>query len=363
MSEYVLTQERKYYEQDDLWTRPIDATNRNRIEHTLRLLPDDVATVLDLGCGQGVITNHLAPNYTVTAFDLSASAIRHVSPQARRVQGSALALPFRDGSFDLVLASQVIEHFPDAEQAAILAEMRRVSKRYVLIGVPAEEDIAGASVVCPACKTRYHVNHHFRSYTGVLMEHLLGWKLFELRTCGGQRAVVHPLLRRLGRAAGSTFETPHALCPSCAASYPVRPRPIASLALKAANTLWRKATGNNALRSHWVALYVKPGAPPGLLDRAKGLASAAGRAMQRVQALFAFGAAAAAPGPNVVTGVAAGWNPLRWPRALLAALRSRAQWFAAADAPSYFLARLAARLRRGKALRASVRPLEPGDFA
>jgi ubiquinone/menaquinone biosynthesis C-methylase UbiE len=362
MPEYVLSQERKYYEQDALWTRPIDATNRHRIEHTLRLVPDDVETVLDLGCGQGVITNHLAPHYRVTAFDLSASALGHVDPQARRVQGGALALPFRDGSFDLVLASQVIEHFPDEQQAAILAEMRRVSKRYVLIGVPAEEDIAGASVTCPACKARFHVNHHYRSYTNPMMERLTGWTLMELRTCGGQRAVVHPLLRSLGRAAGGTFETPHALCPACAAPYPVRPRPLSSLALKGANLVWRRATGKNTLRSHWIALYVKPGAKAGSLARAAGLAAAAGRAMLHRQGLFAFGEGVAT-GPFVVTGPAAGWNPLRWPRALLAALRSRAQWFAAADGPGCVLAGLAARLRRGKALRKHDRPLEPRDFA
>lgn len=40
------------------------------------------------------------------------------------VEGDALALPFRDGAFDVVLSVCAIEHFPDG--AAALAEMARV---------------------------------------------------------------------------------------------------------------------------------------------------------------------------------------------------------------------------------------------
>ena len=40
------------------------------------------------------------------------------------VQGDALALPFADGSFDRVIASEVLEHIPDDEAA--MAELARV---------------------------------------------------------------------------------------------------------------------------------------------------------------------------------------------------------------------------------------------
>jgi SAM-dependent methyltransferase len=44
------------------------------------------------------------------------------------------ALPFADGAFDFVLASHVIEHFPDPIRA--LHEWRRVARRYVLVVAP-----------------------------------------------------------------------------------------------------------------------------------------------------------------------------------------------------------------------------------
>jgi SAM-dependent methyltransferase len=349
MSEYTLTQERKYYEQADLWDRPVDAANRNRIEATLRLVPGDTTSILDLGCGQGVITNHLSATVTTTAFDLSAAALKHVAASARRVQGSGLALPFRDQSFDLVLASEVIEHFPDAEQAAILAEITRVARKYVLIGVPAEEDIAGATVRCTSCGVFYHVNHHYRSYNAAAMERLTGWKLFRLDACGGPRALVHPLLRWLGRRVGGTFETPHALCPTCASPYVVKPSPLPSLALKASNVLWRRMTGRQKLRSHWIALYSKEGQAADL-SLGESLSAAASRKMRASSAAYSFGEGLVMKGSVAILleGKRPSWNPFSWPGSLLRAVRSNANWFVADNLPGLMLAQIASRIRGGQ---------------
>lgn len=364
MPEYLLTQERKYYEREDLWNRPIDPANRNRIAATLRLVPDDAETLLDLGCGQGAVTNHLSPRVKTTAFDLSAEALGKVDPQAARVQGSGLQLPFRDKSFDLVLASEVIEHFPDAQQDAILAEIVRVAKKYILIGVPAEEDIAGATVVCTQCCTPYHVNHHYRSYSAPLMKGLVGWPLVKLGACGGSRALVQPALRKLGRAVGGTFESPHAMCPRCAARHPVAPRALPSLALKAANLVWRRLTGKDALRSHWIALYAAAGGTPSYA-RAEAMAAAAAARMQAAQTIFSFGRGlvAADAAAHVIEIASPGWNVLAWPRSLMAAMRSRANWFVAGDLPGRLLARLAARVRGGTVKPAGAAPLSREDFA
>lgn len=365
MPEYLLTQERKYYEREDLWNRPVDPANRDRIAATLRLVPDDAASVLDLGCGQGVVTNHLSPRVKTTAFDLSAEALGKVDPRAARVQGSGLQLPFRDKSFDLVLASEVIEHFPDAQQAAILAEIARVARRYILIGVPADEDIAGATVVCAQCGTPYHVNHHYRSYSAPLMQGLTGWPLVTLGACGGSRALVQPALRKLGRAVGGTFESPHAMCPRCAAQHPVAPRPLPSLVLKAANLVWRRLTGKTGLRSHWIALYATPGAGAPAYARASAMSAEAAARMQAAQTVFTFGRglAAADAAAHVIEISAPGWNLPAWPRALMAALRSRAQWYVAGDLPGRLLARLAARVRGGRVKPAGAAPLGRQDFA
>jgi SAM-dependent methyltransferase len=79
------------------------------------------ASVLDVGCGPGALTEALAlvvGAENVTAVDPSASfvaACRERVPEALVLQGTAEALPVRDGSFDAVLSQLVLNFLADAE--------------------------------------------------------------------------------------------------------------------------------------------------------------------------------------------------------------------------------------------------------
>ncbi|MBK7643821.1 MAG: class I SAM-dependent methyltransferase [Planctomycetes bacterium] len=52
-----------------------------------------------------------------------------------RVQADALALPFADASFDLVLCMRFLFHVPRELQPRVLAELARVSRRFVAVDV------------------------------------------------------------------------------------------------------------------------------------------------------------------------------------------------------------------------------------
>lgn len=87
-------------------------------------------SVLEVGCGHGIFTYHLAAlvpvhGIDVSVDDLKLNPVRDVS----RMDGRRLA--FADGSFDVVVAHHALHHIGDYERA--LREMVRVSRRYVVV--------------------------------------------------------------------------------------------------------------------------------------------------------------------------------------------------------------------------------------
>jgi ubiquinone/menaquinone biosynthesis C-methylase UbiE len=103
--------------------------------HPLPLPPG--ARILDAGCGTGLLTLALLKAATVpvrvTAVDLSASSLakaaRAVADNPKRshkvwvTQGTLLALPFTDESFELVVTSGALEYVPLREGFSELARV------------------------------------------------------------------------------------------------------------------------------------------------------------------------------------------------------------------------------------------------
>jgi ubiquinone/menaquinone biosynthesis C-methylase UbiE len=87
--------------------------------------------VLDVACGTGVVAREAARRVgddgRVAAIDLNAAMLavaRSLPAPVDWVEGSALALPFADAAFDVVLCQLGLQFFPD--RLAALREMRRV---------------------------------------------------------------------------------------------------------------------------------------------------------------------------------------------------------------------------------------------
>jgi SAM-dependent methyltransferase len=101
----------------------------------LRRFVEPVGTerALDVGTGTGMLAFALAPLvHEVVGIDLVPEMLAHARaagagyPNVSFHEGSALALPFADGEFDLSVTSRTIHHVPHPEVA--VAEMTRVTR-------------------------------------------------------------------------------------------------------------------------------------------------------------------------------------------------------------------------------------------
>lgn len=120
--------------EDSRWT-----SFRQSVEfrHTAALGLIKEGTVLDIGCGDGLFMNMLrTKGIKSVGVDISDEAVRACTAQglSAEVVTSAHLLPFPDASFEYVVMLDVLEHVYDP--ALFLAEAKRVSKRYIVIGVP-----------------------------------------------------------------------------------------------------------------------------------------------------------------------------------------------------------------------------------
>ena len=85
--------------------------------------------ILDVGCGTGLNAARIAANgHQVRGIDISPTAIAKFVAQGFEGQVCDLegGIPFGDSEFDLVYASEVIEHLADTE--AFLSDIFRVLK-------------------------------------------------------------------------------------------------------------------------------------------------------------------------------------------------------------------------------------------
>lgn len=85
--------------------------------------------VYDLGCGGGLLSAPLSQKGAiVTGIDRSAASIReaekHSAASARYLQSDFREVPLPDGSADLILLADVLDHLPDYEK--VLAEAKRL---------------------------------------------------------------------------------------------------------------------------------------------------------------------------------------------------------------------------------------------
>ena len=190
---------RDYYE--ELWQRLPEDAEAPDLQPRTRFMLADVAAgdrVLDLGCGDGALTDRLArAGAHPTGVEVAQAAVDRARARHPELVFALApidgALPLADGAFDVVWSSEVIEHVADT--ARWLSEVRRVlvPGGRLLLTTPNHSRIrlavAGIELYSEPLGDHLHL-YSAHSLRGVLEE--FDFSDVEIRGAGGP-----PLARRL----------------------------------------------------------------------------------------------------------------------------------------------------------------------
>ncbi len=155
-------------------------------------LPGTAQRILEVGCGEGRQLTAVGTRYRgaeLVGLDLPDVELEEHwdDVPSEMVQGSALALPFADQSFDLVMAIEVLEHLPDPEQA-----LREISRCRVRHRCPVGAVGAGVASRQPRPRPlRGHAGQYARAHSTLLAARLRPTRQPAPR--GGQRAATGAL--------------------------------------------------------------------------------------------------------------------------------------------------------------------------
>jgi SAM-dependent methyltransferase len=262
--------ERDLYEVAENWERfTLTPAMEEKARRLREMIPAGTGRILDVACGNGLLTDRLAAGHAVVGLDWSRAALRGV--RVPRVCASATGLPFAPGAFDLVLCSELLEHLSDADLAAATSEMARLAPRHLLLSVPNREDPRVNALRCRRCGRVFNASYHRRGFTAEALAALFPAYRETARWTGGPgvRGYVGALLRVRQRLGGRWFQVPPtrtAICPGCGnRDFPrTRHNPI-SVACDGLNRLLRRR------RPYWLYLRLERRGPHSAIDATPGI--------------------------------------------------------------------------------------------
>lgn len=196
-----------------------------KVPFVLKSIPDDVNTILDVGCGNGIITNKLHEQYRVVGVDFSEEALKHV--KAETLLASAESIPVNDFSFDMVFSSQLLEHIEEPALTATIKEFKRITKKYILITVPNDEFLKKNETRCPSCNHVFNVIGHLNTFTPNKIVEMFGndFRLLKEGVFGKMHLNYNPLLMKIRQGVGNRYFNPvsFTICPKCKnTNFPMR---------------------------------------------------------------------------------------------------------------------------------------------
>jgi SAM-dependent methyltransferase len=133
--------------------------------------------------------------FTVGVDEASSLLVAAGSAIDAGVCADALALPFADGAVDVVICSQLLHHFVDADAARLVKELNRVARRAVVVSDLRRSWVAAAGFWLVSFPMRFHPVTRHDGTVSVMRGFTASELLRIVRAGAGVEPVVH---RRLG---------------------------------------------------------------------------------------------------------------------------------------------------------------------
>ncbi len=143
---------------------------------------------------------------SVVALDLECPPISH--PRVLPISGDVANLEFTDRYFDVVLCAEVLEHLSPNRLPRACAELARVARGVVVIGVPYREDLRCGRTTCQHCGAKNPPWGHVNSFDEPALRELfstLEWTTVSY--VGRKRERTNALSTALLDFAGNPFGT------------------------------------------------------------------------------------------------------------------------------------------------------------
>jgi len=194
------------------WVKSVREADKERASKTVAMIPKDTSSILEVGCGNGIIINEIAKSKFAVGLDFSNTALKYVNRE--KVMGDCVNLPFAAKTFDMVIAAEVLEHLDQRTLNNTLLELQRVAKRYILVSVPFREKPWETFVKCGHCGHAYSPYGHQQYFDRKRVEWLIKSKQQVVEFSGRRKAL--PWLTRFGQIVfGAYSYRKNSICPRC----------------------------------------------------------------------------------------------------------------------------------------------------
>lgn len=214
----------KYYEQYNWEESRLKEKLKDKVEILKKLIPSNVNTIADIGCGDGSITNELGKSFSIIGIDRSFNALKYVA--TNKVQGSADLLPIKIDKVDLLFSSEMLEHLPDNIFNKTIQELNKTTKKYLLLTFPDDENIEKNFVKCSNCGYVFNKSYHLRTINMKVISNLFpDFKVLSYFSHGKKIREYNKVLGRIKHKLVSSnswipdYWTPdgrrETMCPSC----------------------------------------------------------------------------------------------------------------------------------------------------